>query len=160
MGLLSMGFGWGYGYHKSWGTHLLVGFIPKNHSTRAKVTCTLKETFVPWHPELGHSGWHLEPLSCGLYVNTVFGHEFWRSQPKRYPDKYYEFLSTKFRFNIFLGQQITREIPNRHRKFVKNVTAFYEISTCDIYLRQLFMDSSIKLNDIIGLSLGVKMQIF
>lgn len=55
---------------------------------------TLKENFIPWSIYLKR-GWAVEPLSVGLYFNTVFGPEFWRSQPARYPDSYYPFLSTR-----------------------------------------------------------------
>ena len=157
MGLLSLGIGWNYGRRDQWETHLLVGRMPKYRSTRGKMTMTLKETFIPWRIGIG-KGWDVEPLTTGLYINTVFGHEFWKSQPNRYPDKYYEFMSTKFRLNVFLGERITKTVPNNRRKFIKGITAFYELSTCDLYIRSMIQDSSVHLNDIVGLSLGVKLQ--
>ena len=92
------------------------------------------------------------------FQNTVYGHEFWKSQPSRYPDKYYEFMSTKFRLNVALGQRITWEIPSNRRKYAKSIGLFYEVSTCDLYIRAKFQDSNIPLKDIIGLSIGVKLQ--
>ena len=157
MGLLSLGIGWNYGRCDQWETHLLVGRMPKYCSTRGKMTMTLKETFIPWRIDIG-KGSCLEPLTTGLYINTVYGHEFWKSQPNRYPDKYYEFMSTKFRLNVFLGERITKTVPNNRRKFIKSITAFYELSTCDLYIRSMIQDSSVHLNDIVGLSLGVKLQ--
>ena len=157
MGLLSLGIGWNYGRRDQWETHLLVGRMPKYRSTRGTMTMTLKETFIPWRIGIG-KGWDVEPLTTGLYINTVFGHEFWKSQPNRYPDKYYEFMSTKFRLNVFLGERITKTVPNNRRKFIKSITAFYELSTCDLYIRSMIQDSSVHLNDIVGLSLGVKLQ--
>ena len=157
MGLLSLGIGWNYGRRDQWETHLLVGRMPKYRSTRGKMTMTLKETFIPWRIGIG-KGWDVEPLTTGLYINTVFGHEFWKSQPNRYPDKYYEFMSTKFRLNVFLGERITKTVPNNRRKFIKSITGFYELSTCDLYIRSMIQDSSVHLNDIVGLSLGVKLQ--
>ena len=157
MGLLSLGIGWNYGRRKQWETHLLVGRMPKYRSTRGKMTMTLKETFIPWRIDIG-KGWDVEPLTTGLYVNTVFGHEFWEHQPNRYPDKYYKFMSTKFRLNVFVGQRITKTVPNNRRKFIKSITAFYELSTCDLYIRSMIQDSNVHLNDIVGLSLGVKLQ--
>lgn len=158
MGLLSFGLGWNYGKRNQWETHLLFGWIPKYKGHSVRMTMTLKETFIPWNKRLGEE-WRLEPLTVGLYANTVFGKAFWRSQPSRYPDKYYQFLSTRVRLNIFMGQRITVIIPNNKRKFVKSMTAFYELSTCDLYIRCMFQDSSVKLKDIVGLSLGLKMQI-
>ncbi len=158
MGLFSMGIGWDYGHHRQWETHLLIGFIPKYKSSRNKVTFTLKENYIPWSIYL-NKGWSFEPLECGLYFNIVYGHEFWKSQPDRYPDKYYNFLSTKFRINIFCGERITKVIPENKRKFIKSITGFYEISTCDLYIRAMYTDQAIKLFDILGLSLGIKLQI-
>ena len=167
MGVLSAGFGWGYG-RQHWETHLFWGYIPKHQSTRGKLTMTLKENYIPWNlPITGphdasatawKRGWTLSPLIASLYVNTVYGHEFWKSQPSRYPDKYYEFMSTKFRLNVALGQRITWEIPRNRRKYAKSVTLFYEVSSCDLYIRAKFQDSSVPLKDILGLSIGVKLQ--
>lgn len=167
MGILSAGIGWGYG-HRHWETHLLWGYIPKHQSTRGKLTMTLKENYIPWNLRLSapqnesddflKQGWTLNPLTASIYVNTVYGHEFWKSQPGRYPDKYYEFMSTKFRLNVAFGQRITWEIPRNRRKYAKNISLFYEFSSCDLYIRAKFQDSSIPLKDIVGLSIGVKLQ--
>ncbi|MBQ9230637.1 MAG: hypothetical protein IJ190_05565 [Prevotella sp.] len=168
MGIVSAGFGWGYGKRRQWETHLLIGYIPKDKSTRGKVTMTLKENYIPWdlHISGPHDsstgilkrGWTFSPLTASLYINTVYGHEFWKSQPNRYPDKYYEFMSTKFRLNIALGQRITWEIPSNRRKYAKSISLFYELGSCDLYIRAKFLEHSIPLKDIIGLSIGVKLQ--
>lgn len=159
MGLMSFGVGWDYGRRKQWETHLMFGFLPKAQSERAKATMTLKENFIPWSLYLKR-GWAVEPLSVGLYFNTVFGSEFWQRQPARYPDSYYPFLSTRMRVNVFVGQRLELTLPSNRRKFVKSITAFYELSTCDLYLRALFQDRYVKLKDIVGLSLGLKFQVF
>ena len=159
MGLLSVGVGWEYGRRKQWETHLLFGFLPKAQSDRAKTTMTLKENYIPWSLYI-NNGWAVEPLTVGLYLNTVFGPEFWQKQPARYPDSYYPFLSTKMRVNVFVGQRVELTLPSNRRKFVKSITAFYELSTCDLYIRALVQDSHVRLTDIFGLSLGLKFQIF
>ena len=147
---------------------MLWGYIPKHQSTRGKLTMTLKENYIPWNLRLSapqnesddflKRGWTLNPLTASIYVNTVYGHEFWKSQPGRYPDKYYEFMSTKFRLNVAFGQRITWEIPRNRRKYAKSISLFYEVSSCDLYIRAKFQDSSIPLKDIVGLSIGVKLQ--
>lgn len=158
MGMMSIGMGWDYGKHKQWETNLLFGYLPKADSDRGKLTMTLKQNFLPWSMYLKH-GWMLEPLSCGLYLNTVFGSEFWGNQPSRYPDKYYEPLNTELRINVFLGQRITKIVPANRRKFLKSISAFYEVSTCDLYLRLAVMERKVSLWDILCLSVGLKMQI-
>ena len=157
MGFISAGIGWDYGRHSQWETNILFGYLPKYNSNRGKLTMTLKQNYIPWSVYI-KDGWSIEPLSCGLYLNTVFGHEFWSRQPGRYPDKYYEALSTKMRANVFLGQRLTKIIPHNKRKKIKSITAFYEVSTCDLYIRSMIIDDYLSLWDILGLSIGIKIQ--
>ena len=163
MGVLSAGIGWSYGKRRQWETDLMFDYIPKHDSSRGKLTTTLKGNFIPWSLDLtGLSAkipegrWKFQPLTTSLYLNTVYGHEFWKSQPGRYPDKYYEFMSTKFRLNIALGQRLTFNIPEKARKRHSRISLFYEVGTCDLYIRSMFQDSSIPLKDILGLSIGLK----
>ena len=103
MGQLSAGIGWGYGRRGQWETDLLIGYIPKHQSSRTKLTMTLKENYIPWSLNVNRlfpssktkigGQFSFEPLTTSLYVNTVYGHEFWKSQPGRYPDDYYQFPS-------------------------------------------------------------------
>lgn len=158
MGLLSAGVGWEYGKRRQWELDLLFGVLPKYNSKRTKMTMTVKGTFIPWSTYM-KKGWFFEPLSCGLYLNTVFGNEFWSRQPDRYPDDYYPLLATKLRANVFVGQRINKIVPRNRRKMVKHVSTFYEISTCDLYIRSMFMDSSISLWDILSLSIGIRVQL-
>lgn len=158
MGLFSLGVGWDYGKRGQWETQLLFGLIPKFDSSHAKVTMTLKENYIPWSTNLG-KGWAFEPLECGLYFTTVFGKDFWTKQPSKYGSGYYPF-STRIRPNIFLGERFTKEIPSNKRKFVKSLTFFYELSTCDIYFMRFYRNGSAGFWDVFGLSLGVKSQIF
>lgn len=157
MGAFSAGVGWNYGKRKQWETDLLIGLIPKHHSTRVKTTMTLKENYLPWSIDLKH-GWSIEPLQASVYLNTVFGHEFWKSQPDRYPDKYYEFMSTKFRLNVAVGQRLTLQIPSARRRAAKSISLFYEVSTCDLYMRSKFIDHTVPWKDMLGLSIGLKLQ--
>lgn len=157
MGLVSLGLGWDYGRREQWETHLLLGYIPKHDSSNGKLTMTLKQTFRPWQLK-AYKDLYFEPLTTGLYLNTVFGTDFWGSQPSRYPDSYYDFLSTKVRINVFVGQQLTWNIQHWLQRKRKSVTLFYEVSTCDLYLRTYATEKDIKLSDILGLSVGVKMK--
>lgn len=159
MGVLSVGVGWEYGKHGQWETDLMLGYLPKFRSDHGKITMTLKENFIPWGLYI-KGGWLAEPLSCGLYLNTIFDGDFWDREPDRYPDKYYPYLSTKVRINVFVGQRMTKIIPHNKRKAIKSITLFYEVSTCDIYLRAMMQDRYVSLWDILGLSIGVKTQLF
>lgn len=157
MGIVSAGMGWDYGKRCQWETHLLWGYIPAHQSTRGKLTMTLKENYIPWSIDLTR-GWSIEPMQASVYLNTVYGHEFWKTQPNRYPDKYYDFMSTKFRLNVALGQRITWQIPDKKRRQAKSISLAYEVGSCDLYIRSKILGSSIPLKDILGLSIGVIFQ--
>lgn len=105
MGLLSAGVGWNYGHNKSWETEVLWGFVPSFSNDRTKLTMTLRENYVPWSVRLG-KGWSLQPLSCGIYINTIFDGNLWIKEPEKYPNGYYWF-STKIRTHVQLGQRIS-----------------------------------------------------
>ena len=105
MGFLSAGTGWAYGTNDQWETDLLIGIIPRYSSKRAKATLTLKQNFMPWKIRLNDQ-FNIEPLACGLYLNTILDNEFWVKEPEKYPSGYYGF-STKLRTNIFAGQRIS-----------------------------------------------------
>ncbi|MBR1594324.1 MAG: hypothetical protein IJ692_01730 [Alloprevotella sp.] len=157
MGTVSLGAGWQYG-RDHWETQVLGGFIPKHDSTRPKFTMTFKENFVPWNLQAGKR-WEIQPLTATMYVNAVFGHEFWAHQPNRYPNKYYDYLSTKYRVNVGLGQRVTLRFSEHVSKRVQSASLFYEVSTCDLYIRAATMNRDVKLGHILGLSLGVKARL-
>lgn len=158
MGLLSFGTGWDYGKRNQWETDIFFGFIPKYDSKRAKVTMTLKQNYMPWNLNLG-KGFSTEPLSCGLYFNTVFGDEFWVHEPDRYPKGYYGF-SSKLRAHVFLGQRLTYDIDPQQRHTAKAITFFYELSTCDLYLISAVTNDYLRPRDYLSLSFGLKLQLF
>lgn len=158
MGLLSFGTGWDYGKKNQWETDVFLGFIPKYDSKRTKVTMTLKQNYMPWSLNLGR-GFSTEPLTCGIYFNTVFGNEFWVHEPDRYPKGYYGF-SSKIRSHIFLGQRLTYDIDTQRRYTAKSITFFYELSTCDLYLISAATNSYLRPRDYLSLSFGLKLQLF
>lgn len=156
MGLFSLGIGWDYGKHRQWETELLVGYIPKYDSRVGKVTMTLKQNYIPWSRAIGKN-WNFEPLECGIYLNTVFGHDFWTKQPTKYESGYYPF-STRVRPNIFLGERFTKDIPSNKRKRIRSFTLFYEMSTNDIYFMRFYRNGNAGFWDVFGLSFGIKVQ--
>lgn len=158
MGLLSFGTGWDYGKRNQWETDLFIGFIPRYESKRPKMTFTLKQNYIPWSIQIKESRFAAEPLSCGIYLNTVFGDEFWVNEPDRYPKGYYGF-SSKIRTHVFLGQRITYDIDPRHRFTAKAITLFYELSTCDLYFISAVTNKYLRPKDYLSLSFGIKLQL-
>lgn len=158
MGLLSLGTGWDYGKRNQWETDFFLGVLPKYDSKRTKLTLTLKQNYLPWSLHIKDSRFSVEPLSCGMYLNTVLGSEFWVKEPERYPKGYYGF-SSKVRINAFLGQRITYDIDPRRRFTAKAITFFYELSTSDLYIVSAFTNQYLKPKDYLSLSFGLKLQL-
>ena len=157
MGLISVGVGRYYGKKEQWETDFMIGYIPKYTTNSAKLCLTLKENFYPWKIQLKNSDFYYEPLSSGFYINSVLNDEFWVYNPDKYPSSYYTF-STKIRFNIYIGQRITYEIPANKRRYAKSISAFYEISSNDLDIISAIGNSYIKPTDYLHLSLGIKIK--
>lgn len=158
IGLFSVGLGWHYGRAHRWETDLLVGFVPRYASQSAKATFTVKERFIPWKIPVGR-WWTVEPLTAGLFFNTIFGEDFWAREPSKYPKSYYGF-STKIRTNVFLGQRFCYLIPLKKRLTHKSVAFYYELSTCDLYVISAVTNRRVRPRDILSLCFGLTLDIF
>jgi len=157
MGFLSLGGGWDYGKRKQWETDLFIGFLPHYSTSKNKITFTLKQNYIPWKLDVG-SKFIIEPLTTGLYLNTIWGRDFWVKELEKYPNSYYAF-SSKIRINVFVGQRITYKFKE-DREIFKSATFFYEVSTNDLYLLSAVNNSYLKPKDYLVLSLGLKVQMF
>lgn len=158
MGFMSVGVGWDYGRRRQWETDIMIGYIPRYATDQGKITFSFKQNYIPWSFQIKNSNWAFEPLECGIYLNTLPYKEFWYRNPKRYGKGYYEYCS-RMRVNIFAGQRLSFDIPNNKRHFVKSVTAFYEVSSYDMMLITAFQNKTLKANQYLTLSVGLKFQI-
>lgn len=153
IGMVSLGQGWDYGSSDQWETHLLLGYLPKRYGWHHYWTLTLKEIYVPWRFRLG-GNWRVKPFFVSLSVNSILHGDFWVSEPDRYPNGYYGF-SSKIRFHLGIGQRFSFYIPEHDRYLGRKLSVYYEISTCDLYVRQKVLSGSIPLRDIITLGVGI-----
>ena len=156
IGLMSAGIGWHYGRNDHWETDLLVGIVPRYHTEHFKTSFTLKQRYVPWHVRIS-SRWTLQPLTTGLFFNTISGDDFWRNQPDKYPKHYYGF-STKLRSNVFLGQRIRYNIPTRRRIYHSAVSAYYELSSCDLYIVSKAVNKDYPWSRTLSLAFGLRWE--
>lgn len=159
MGFLSMGVGWDSGKNRQWETDIFIGFVPKYSSRKNKLTFTIRQNFIPWNMKLKNENFSIDPLACGIYVTTLFGNDYWTSDPDRYPRGYYT-ISTRFRINAYLGQRFTFHIPGPKRKKFKSLTFYYEISSNDVYIMSAASNSYLKPKDYLHLSFGLKALYF
>lgn len=155
MGVSSLGMGWDYGKRRQWETDFLIGYLPDRYADEFRLTFTVKQNYIPWSITFADR-WQIEPFYTGLYVTTIAGEEFWKREPGRYPNKYYNF-SSKLRAYIFIGQRLGFDIP--HSLF-RNVSVFYEISSCEMYLISKVTNHSLRMKDILRISFGLKLYMF
>ena len=155
MGVSSFGVGWDYGKRRQWETDFLVGFLPAKYADKFRLTFTVKQNYIPWSMSFDEH-WALEPFYCGLYITTIAGEEFWKQEPGRYPNGYYNF-SSKLRPYIFIGQRMNFNLKN---SLVKHISLFYEVSTCELYLISKITNKSLKMKDVLRFSFGAKVQLF
>ncbi len=158
IGMFSAGLGWTYGRTDQWETDLQLGFIPKFNSDEVRIILTTRQSYLPWLVPLGKSDFSLRPLTCGMFVSTVLSNDFWVSEPQRYPSGYYGF-STRLRLNLFVGQRITYHIPRHKRNKMMSLSAYYELSACDVDLLTFFGNRSIPLIDVLSLAVGLKLHL-
>ena len=157
MGLVSVGVGWVHGKKEHWETDLIVGYIPKYTTDRAKACITIKENYIPWKLQTKNQNLYIDPFHCGLYFNTILDKEFWGKESSEDSNSIYNY-STKVRLNIYIGQRITYKINPDKRQHLKSVSAFYEISSNDLYIISAFDNKYLRPTDYLHLSFGFKMQ--
>lgn len=134
MGLLSAGPVWIYG-RRHWETAIMFGFVPKHNAHHGMATMTIKQDYIPWSIHLFDGQLDYQPLATGIYWNTVFSDKFWMHQPRKYPTGYYWF-ATRLRTSAYIGQRAKWNIPKRYHTFMRSVSLFWEVSTCDYYMIQ------------------------
>lgn len=156
IGLMSVGWGWHYGKGQHWETDMLVGVVPRYHTEKFHTTFTIKQRYVPWHCMVSHR-WTIEPLTAGVFFNTISGDDFWRSLPDKYPKHYYGF-STKVRANIFLGQRLRYNIPRSKRLPHQAVSFYYELSSCDLYIVSKATNKEYPWQETLSLALGLRWE--
>lgn len=156
MGMLSVGTGWLYG-KKHWETDILAGYTPTDSRRPDLFTLTLKQNYIPWWINLSEVV-SIEPVVTGLYLNAIVNdRNLWASNPSRYPKNYY-WHSNRYKLNIFLGQRLKFNLQ-ANRSPIKSISAFYEISACDLYLIKAVTNKYLKPKDYISLSLGIRLGI-
>jgi hypothetical protein len=154
MGMFSAGTGWVYG-KKRLETDLLIGFAPTQSDRQNLFTATLKQNYTPWKIKI-FKNFSLEPLTTGFYINAILNDKnLWATSPDRYSKNYY-FHSNRFKFHIFIGQGLAYN-PRKTSLPIKSISTFYEVSSFDLYMRNLFMGNGyLKFEDYISLSLGLR----
>ncbi|MEG0795536.1 MAG: hypothetical protein RR397_03355 [Odoribacter sp.] len=155
MGVISVGIGWDYGKKKQWETDFFIGYLPKFDDDEGHLTMTFKQNYIPWQLPIDKKRWEFHPFTVSMYINKIFGEDFWTKEPNKYPDGYYG-LATNLRVNLAFGQRVCLKV--KPVSLSDKLTFFYEVGTNDLYLISMFTNKYLRITDIFNLSLGVKFQ--
>lgn len=157
-GLLNVGCGWEYGKRSQHETDIMLGYVPRYDKDSPFFTFTLRQTYVPWTKPLYADLITFQPLSCGVFFNSVLDSEYWTREPDRYPDASYYRFSSKIRAHLFVGQRYTLHIPKHKRYLSSKVSAVWELSTCDLYVVSKAINKTLPFWDTLSLSFGLKYE--
>lgn len=155
-GLVNLGCGWEYGKHLHNETDIMLGFVPKYDKESPFFTFTIRQTYVAWTKPLYKDLLSVQPLACGIFLNSVLNSEYWTREPDRYPGASYYSFSSKVRIHLFIGQRYSLNIPKHKRYLSRQVSFVWELSTCDLYLISKAVNRTLPFHETLSLSLGVK----
>jgi hypothetical protein len=148
MGIVSASVGWNY-WDGKLETDYYIGYLPQRRGFNHNITTSLEQTYIPWFVE-NSDGTVFSPIITGIYINRVFGSDYYTELPSKYPDKYY-WWSSAVRINFFVGSRIMFQDINSH---FPDIGLFTRFNTNDLYLVSAFDNESIKWYDIIKFSFG------
>ncbi len=160
-GAFNLGLGWHYGKHLHWESELLLGYLPKGVSPHNHCTLTLRETYIPWRIGLSrHRRWVFTPFTTALGINYLWGKEFWRDDSGRVTSCYGLF-NTRVRFHLAFGEELTFNIPRRHRHFVRSIRAYYQFVATDVYIVSAATNRhELSFTDWFKMGIGLKLDLF
>ncbi|MFI3267319.1 MAG: hypothetical protein R3Y51_01250 [Rikenellaceae bacterium] len=154
VGAGSIAAGWTYGRNDQWDSDLAVGLVPKASYDKIMTVMTIKQGYTPWNIKIKDSSFSISPLTCGIFVSTVFDKNFWIIEPDKYNPPYYGF-PTAIRINPYVGQKFTY-YPKCDILGIKSISPYYELSVSDFNLVNKINNSYLKPRDYLSLALGVK----
>lgn len=136
---------------------VLVGYVPEKHAGSALSLASAKLLYSPWTLPIKDK-WSVKPLTVGGYISYTHG-TINDEKPNQYPKGYYWF-STDTRIGPVLGSRLSYALPPTASGYARNLSAYYELSTNDLYLVSYVQNrKSLSPADILVLSLGLKLDI-
>ncbi len=152
-GLLSFGAGYSF-FKKKYETGLFYGYTPKSISGTHIHTIFHKSTYKPVKITLSKNI-ILTPIFLGLNSCLVIGQNSFIILPEQYPKNYYP--PTAIYLAPFIGVGILKTDIDQKR--IKSLDFYFELGTIDRYLSSFLRTNHLQLNEILNISLGIKIKI-
>ncbi|AHJ99754.1 hypothetical protein Hsw_4159 [Hymenobacter swuensis DY53] len=136
---------------------ILVGYVPEKYAGSALSLASAKLLYSPWTLPIKDK-WSVKPLTVGGYFSYTHG-TINDEEPNQYTKGYYWF-STDTRIGALLGSRLSYALPPTASGYARNLSAFYELGTNDLYILSYAQNrKSLSPADILVLSLGLKLDI-
>jgi hypothetical protein len=150
IGFISVGAGYSNKKNKL-EADLFYGYLPGSIGGVRIHSLSAKFSWIPYHLSIKNK-YRFEPLITGLLINYNFGKQFFAFDPENYPYKYYSF-PTAINTAIFVGSRFDLNKPAW-------LSFYYEILGFDRDILSFADNSnSLKLSDVLTLSLGARISI-
>jgi hypothetical protein len=128
------------------------GYVPEWYSKEDLHSVSLQLSGKPFRIELNNK---LEyyPLNIGIFLHHTFGSEYYITLPDHYPEDYY-WWSPGRTGGLFLEGQLNYQFKEPDHVF-SEIGFYYRIVTRGVYLTSKISNTSIPIEDIFSLGLGI-----
>ncbi|MCC2545702.1 hypothetical protein LJY25_04535 [Hymenobacter sp. BT175] len=153
VGMVAGGVGYSFAKDKL-ETDILVGYVPKRYAGSTLSIATAKFMYTPFALPLGEK-LRLHPLTVGPYLSYTHG-TINDEERGQYTKDYYWF-SSDTRVGFLAGSRLTYLRGTGATGRPRNVSAYYELGSNDLYLLSYYGNRrGLGIGDILTLALGLK----
>lgn len=151
IGFVSAGLGYDF-FKERIDISYFYGYVPEWYSKEDMHSVSLQLTGKPFKFDI-NSKLDIYPLNVGVFLHHTFGSEYYITLPDHYPEDYY-WWSPGRTGGLFLEGQLNYRYKETDRIFSK-IGFYYRIVTRGVYVTSKFSNSSIPLEDVFSLGLGI-----
>lgn len=151
IGFLSAGFGYDF-FNNRVDISYFYGYVPEWFSEEDLHSVSLQLSGKPFRIDI-NSKFDYYPLNIGMFIHHTFGDEYYLTLPDHYPEEYYWWYPGRTG-GLFLEGQLNYQFKEPDQIF-SEIGFYYRMVTRGVYLTSKFSNSSIPLEDIFSLGLGI-----
>ncbi|HRW63069.1 MAG TPA: hypothetical protein P5132_06255 [Bacteroidales bacterium] len=151
IGFLSAGVGYGF-FNERIDISYFYGYVPDWVSKNDLHSVSLQLTGKPFRLNLNNKTEYY-PLNIGIFLHHTFGNEYYITLPDYYPEDYYWWYPGRTG-GLFLEGQYNYQFRDSDKVF-SQIGFYYRIVTRGVYLTSKISNTSIPLEDIFSLGLGI-----
>ena len=151
IGFVSAGLGYDF-FKERVDISYFYGYVPTQFAHKELHSVSLQLSGKPFKLDF-NSKFDYYPLNIGIFLHHTFGDEYYVTWPDHYPEDYYWWYPGRTG-GLFLEGQLNYQFKDSDQTF-SEIGFYYRIVTRGVYLTSKFSNSSIPIEDIFSLGLGV-----